>query len=178
MGLEDREWFRADQKQRLERIAHTPFRFGPLNKGFLVAIGLAGGIALASILPVPGITRFNTPGVAVMEPRDAGQWPFPPQGAVQFHVSSWHGPLGTLTIVGPSQGPERHFAIRIRDWYKDTPISTLYLRSGETLNVDLPIGAYRLAFAEGKGWQGYDQLFGPSITFSSGTQPAVIALGN
>ena len=178
MGLEDREWFRADQKQRLGQGTFSPLRFGRLKNGYLGIVGLAGGIALATLLPIHGPHRGDSHSAALAEEPDSNPWPFPPQGAVQFHAGNLSGPLGTLTIVAPSFGPERHFAIRVRDWYRNAPISTLYLRSSETLNVDLPTGAYRLSFAEGTGWLGYDQLFGASTTFSSGTQPVVIAPGN
>ncbi len=174
MGLEDREWFRADQKQRLGQGAFLSLRLGRFKNWYVGAVELAGGIALAALLPIHRPKLGNSPGVALAAEPDSNPWPFPPQGAVQFHVGNLGGQLGTLTIVAPSVGPERHFAVRVRDWYRNAPISTLYLRSSETLNVDVSAGVYRLSFAEGTGWQGYDRLFGLSTTFSSGIQPVVM----
>ncbi len=52
------------------------------------------------------------------------------------------------------------------------------MRNNEALATDLPMGAYRLTFAEGLGWQGHDRLFGPTSRITRGDQPIVIAVSN
>lgn len=126
MGLEDREWFRADQKQRLGQGTFSPRRFGRSRNWYLGIVGLAGAIAFATLFPIHPPNLGNNPGVALAEAPDSNPWPFPPQGTVQFHAGNLRGPLGTLTIVPPSFGPEQHFAVRVRDWYRNAAISTLY----------------------------------------------------
>ena len=83
-----------------------------------------------------------------------------------------------MTLFATRRDQELHFAIRVRDWYSGSVVTTLYMRSNETLTTDLPMGAYRLTFAEGMGWQGHDRLFGPTTRITRGDQPVVIAVSN
>ena len=102
-------------------------------------------------------------------------WPLPPGGGQVRHVLQGPGLYGVLTVVAPAGDGARQFDVRVRDWYDNRAITTLYFRSGDAFEVDVPVGAYRLLFAEGEGRQGYDRLFGRATTFTEGVQPVVIA---
>lgn len=65
----------------------------------------------------------------------------------------------------------RHYAIWVQDWYTGTLVSTFYLRSGEVIEAELPLGTYRLAFAVGQGWQDHKLLFGATTTITRAKHP-------
>lgn len=45
-------------------------------------------------------------------------------------------------------------------------VATMFLRAGETLDVAVPIGTYRIRFAYGSRWYGDSALFGPDTRYS------------
>lgn len=43
---------------------------------------------------------------------------------------------------------------------------TVFVRSGMTANVDVPLGNYEFRYAAGDTWYGYEHLFGPATGYS------------
>jgi hypothetical protein len=184
VGIEDRDWLYPNPRRRFgERNPQASRRPAMARPGFLILV-LAGVVAGALLTrdrsPIPQFPV--SPPLIVGSQPGAGEfgtpWPFPSGGAEVRHVQRFSGLYGPLTIVAPRGDAARHFAIRVRDWYDKTPVTTLYFRSGDAFEVDIPVGAYRLSFAEGNGWLGYDRLFGKNTIFTEGVQPVVIAPGN
>jgi len=194
MGLEDRDWFNAGRKARLEQHV-APRRHDALpalhgrtkrpgrRSRWLMALTLLA--AAAAFTPWRGhgfevrisqaIASFR---ILLAAGHDPGPWPFPPQGAELRRLPRSAGPSGPLTIFARQRDQELHFAIRVHDWYSGAVVTTVYMRNNEALATDLPMGAYRLTFAEGLGWQGHDRLFGPTSRITRGDQPIVIAVSN
>jgi len=194
MGLEDRDWFNAGRKARLEQhVAPRRQKFPSVAQ--VRARRPGGRTRWLMVLTLLAIAAASTPwrsggfdagisqaivssGILLTAGRDPGPWPFPPQGAELRSLPRTGGPSGPLTIVAPQRDQELHFAIRVHDWYSAAVVTTLYIRNNEALATDLPMGAYRLTFAEGVGWQGHDRLFGPTSRITRGNQPVVIAVSN
>ena len=194
MGLEDRDWFNAGRKARLglyaaPRRQRLPFdpqvrvrRTGRRTRWLMASMLLA---IVAALIPwrdhgfEAGISQaIASFGILPAARPDPGPWPFPSQGAELRRLPRTGGPSRPLTIFATRRDQELHFAIRVRDWYSGAVVTTLYMRSNETLTTELPMGAYRLTFAEGMGWQGHDRLFGPTTRITRGDQPVVIAVSN
>jgi hypothetical protein len=45
-------------------------------------------------------------------------------------------------------------------------VMTIFVRSGSTVNVDVPLGNYKFKYASGIKWYGYKHLFGPDTSFN------------
>lgn len=41
----------------------------------------------------------------------------------------------------------------------------VFIRSGESVNLFVPLGSYDLRYATGETWYGYEDLFGPTTAF-------------
>lgn len=50
--------------------------------------------------------------------------------------------------------------IKIIDTSTGEPFMKIYIREGDTITVYLPVGSYRIRYATGEHWYGYDELFG------------------
>jgi hypothetical protein len=49
------------------------------------------------------------------------------------------------------------------------PVLTVFVRGGETVNVDAPLGTFIVKYASGERWYGYDHLFGENTAYSKAT---------
>jgi len=47
----------------------------------------------------------------------------------------------------------------------DAPALFLFIRSGEVLSVEVPVGEYELRYAAGETWYGEQYLFGPDTAY-------------
>lgn len=58
-----------------------------------------------------------------------------------------------------------HYWVKIIDSYTGSEVSSYFIRSGDTLNVDLPVGSYKIKYAYGQNWFGEDKLFGANTIY-------------
>lgn len=61
---------------------------------------------------------------------------------------------------------EEHYFIKIEDAYTSNEIGVFFIRNGEELNIDLPMGSYIVKYAYGKTWFGSDYLFGEKTNYA------------
>ena len=59
-----------------------------------------------------------------------------------------------------------HYLLKLVDAYTHAPVLTIFVRSGSTVNVDVPLGTYEVRYASGETWYGYEYLFGPETSYS------------
>jgi DnaJ-domain-containing protein 1 len=65
------------------------------------------------------------------------------------------------------QVPEgRHYLVKLVNAYNGAPVMTVFVRSGTTAEVQVPLGNYEVRFASGTTWYGYESLFGPETLYS------------
>ena len=72
-----------------------------------------------------------------------------------------------LKIYTPAKY-DSHY-IKINDASTGDTYMTIYIREGDSITVYLPVGYYRIRYATGKKWYGFDELFGPDgdyLTFN------------
>ena len=91
--------------------------------------------------------------------------PMPASGSVQAYTK--------LDRVAPFEiraAQSGHYLLKLVDAYTYAPILTVFVRSGTTVNVDVPLGTYEVRYASGEAWYGYEYLFGPETAYSKADQ--------
>ena len=87
--------------------------------------------------------------------------PLPSSGTIKrFTVSQ---PLAPFKISA-SQGD--NYLLKLVNYTNDDTILTVFIRSGSTIEIDVPLGTYEVRYACGKTWYGYKNLFGPNTDYS------------
>lgn len=76
--------------------------------------------------------------------------------------------VAPLQIQTPYDGD--HYFVKIEDAYTQIHLVSYFIRSGDTLNVDLPLGSYTIKYAYGKQWYGADHLFGKNTGYAKAEQ--------
>lgn len=86
----------------------------------------------------------------------------PMNGEAAWHVSG--EPVGPLEIK-TAQGS--HYYVRIADASNGRPVLDVFIRSGQSVNIEVPVGQYVIKYASGNVWYGPEQerLFGPDTVF-------------
>lgn len=75
------------------------------------------------------------------------------------------GGIAPVTLQADSSG--LHHFIKILSAADQTTATTAFLRSGEALQIHLPLGRYTIRYATGRTWYGPDYLFGTETLYSS-----------
>jgi len=60
---------------------------------------------------------------------------------------------------------KNHRFIEFVDWKSDEIITTAFIRSGEMLEIFLPLGSYKLRYAAGTKWYGEKNIFGSKYMY-------------
>jgi hypothetical protein len=59
-----------------------------------------------------------------------------------------------------------HYLVKLVNAYTDATVLTVFVRSGTTVTVDVPLGTYEVRYAAGQTWYGYKYLFGQDTAYS------------
>lgn len=89
-----------------------------------------------------------------------GAQSFPESGSVR--IAPWLNldtPRGYLLI----RRPFRNVVVELYKQGADEPTMSIYMRTGSTRHVPVPIGDYQMVAQSGTNWQGYDKKFGPAV---------------
>lgn len=87
--------------------------------------------------------------------------PLPANGAFEMFVSAERvAPFEIRTDRGAN------YLVKLVSVYNKTPVMAIFIRAGNTVTVDVPLGTYELRYATGETWYGYDHLFGPDTVCS------------
>jgi hypothetical protein len=156
---------------------------------FLCAIGLIAAIATNEELSRRRWLRHPTPTPTASTPRSTDERvakPLYPEQAVPSSGTDERvaKPLYPEQAV-PSSGSVRtwtskervapfeikaaqgsHYLLKLVDAYTFAPVLTVFVRSGTTVQVEVPLGTYEVRYASGETWYGYDYLFGPETSYS------------
>lgn len=108
------------------------------------------------------IPNFNIEYLGPVTTQQQPVLPLPKNGAATRYFTE--EAIAPLKIVTKESG--QHYFVKIVDWYSGELVSTIFIRSGQSVNVDLPLGSYKIKYATGKQWYGKTYLFGPETTFS------------
>lgn len=78
-----------------------------------------------------------------------------------------------LRLMPDAQAPFRvvtsagnHYFVKLVDWNTGSLIAAFFVRGGETAEIEVPLGSFRMKYAAGTTWYGEDALFGPNTVYS------------
>ena len=77
--------------------------------------------------------------------------------------------LAPGTAIAPFKIQTRgagNYLVRLEDAYGGADVMDVFVRGGDTVEVEVPLGNYVVKYASGMTWYGYDYLFGPETTYS------------
>jgi len=90
--------------------------------------------------------------------------PLPEQGVTSSNVFYFLDETkAPFKITTPSDG---NYVMKIEDWNTKGVVATYFIRRSSTLSIELPLGSYKLKFAQGEKWYGEKHLFGPRTAYS------------
>lgn len=89
----------------------------------------------------------------------------PENGAYRRHWSHYEGEVLAPLRISTAGGSPNHF-VKVVEWDTGAPILTVFIRSGQTVQVQVPLGSYRLKYAAGSEWYGERHLFGPDTSYA------------
>lgn len=64
-----------------------------------------------------------------------------------------------------------NYLLKLVNAYTSAPVLTVFVRSGTTVNIDVPLGTYEVRYASGESWYGDEYLFGPDTAYSKADKP-------
>lgn len=80
------------------------------------------------------------------------------------NITRYSDGVAPLTIKTASGG--NHFFIKIISTQTNQEIGVYFIRSGETLEILVPLGSYEIKYASGQQWYGPTSLFGPDTIYN------------
>ncbi|MFC1653029.1 hypothetical protein ACFL3F_04850 [Planctomycetota bacterium] len=95
-------------------------------------------------------------------PKTAGQASLPVNGTVKDYTTKER--LAPLRVV--TSGQKVHYLVKLSDWETDDIALTIFVHAGQTIETTIPLGSFRLKYAAGENWLGYDDLFGKDTIYS------------
>jgi len=134
---------------------------------FSCGIGLFAAIAANEELSRQRWVKHPTPSTYTPPPPRRVATPSYPEQALPYSgaIRTWT----TAERVAPfeikaAQGS--HYLLKLVDAYSGAPVMTVFVRSGTTVEVEVPLGTYEVRYASGDTWYGYEYLFGPETSYS------------
>ncbi len=104
-----------------------------------------------STYTAPAQPTFNQPALAL-----------PYNGTIKrFSTAEAIAPLRIVT-----RNDNQNYFVKIEEYSSGRDIATVFVRSGQSVDIDVPLGSYRLKYAAGSTWYGESYLFGPSTAYS------------
>jgi hypothetical protein len=135
---------------------------------FLCGIGLVAAIAANEELSRKRWVQHPVP--TTFTPRPTPQrvvTPSYPEQALPYSgsVRTWTSDEGVAPFeIKAAQGS--HYLLKLVDAYTYAPVLTVFVQSGATVEVKVPLGTYQVRYASGDTWYGYEYLFGPETSYS------------
>lgn len=97
------------------------------------------------------------PPTSFLEP----EFPLPSNGEIQTYTSRERdAPFEIKSTYGSN------YLLKLADASNGQPVLTVFVRGGNTVNLDVPVGNYVVKYASGDKWYGYRYLFGPTTGYS------------
>lgn len=84
------------------------------------------------------------------------------QGLVKDYSDSER--IAPFKIRTPSG--EHDYFVKLVDYTINKPVLTFFVKAGNTFDIDVPLGSYKLKYAAGANWYGEQYLFGPDTQYS------------
>jgi hypothetical protein len=59
-----------------------------------------------------------------------------------------------------------NYFMKLIDVNNGSTVMTIFIKSGNSVNIEVPLGRYEIKYASGLKWYGYEYLFGPDTRYS------------
>ncbi len=149
-----------------QTVPSTPSRFVPEPQGLPQPLPR---------VPSPALTRPQSPArerpptasqlldqeFSHPPPREHPQQPLPGSGSVRRQIA---GEGFALFEINAAQGS--HYLVKLVDVASGSTALTVFVRSGDIVEIEVPIGTYEVRYASGKNWYGYKYLFGSDTVYA------------
>ncbi len=110
---------------------------------------------------ISGSEQNNLPGVIAEQPDEnvfnKQPSPLPVNGYVRNYTS--REALAPLEIHVPRFS--NHYFVKLENYYSGSIDFIIFIRGGQFVEVEVPLGTYIIKYATGKDWYGVVDLFGP-----------------
>ena len=127
----------------------------------IIVIGVLGWIFLQGSSDSNKSRYSSDKNIYAPQPPSYPEQAYPYNGSVQKFTSA--EPIAPLEI---KSGSGSNYLVKLVNAYSQELIMTIFVRSGSTVTVDVPLGNYEFRYASGKKWYGYKYLFGPNTSYS------------
>lgn len=154
-------------------------QWGFLNRIFaqqgVMALAFCGAVAWATMTQQSESPKPDPAPAAA--PAETSRWedvtptePMPMSGVFKRYVKTRRGDPMPPFKISTSENAQ-NWLIKLCDQESNLPVMTVFVRAGETVEVKVPIGSYRVKFASGERWYGESNLFGPDTDYSTIDDP-------
>jgi hypothetical protein len=177
MGLDDRDYMH--DRNRNQR-ANGPWRNGkllvqPAPHSFLkkVLVFAAAILVLTSFFKHFPPDQITAKWKAVFQ--SATQVPpLPATGNVTLYQLGQSAPaVASFKVTAkPSRAGVSHL-VKLVDVGSGQPVLSVFVRSGESADLKVPLGSYKINIATGEQWYGETKLFGKKMVVTQGMTPMV-----
>lgn len=176
-GLDDRDYMHDRNRHRK---VNGPWRNGKLlvqpapnnflKKLFIFAVAILVLTSFFKRVPPDQITAklksvFQSPTQAT---------PLPTTGNVTLYQLGQSVPaVASFKVTAkPSRAGVSHL-VKLVEVDSGQPVLSVFVRSGETAEIKVPLGSYKINIATGENWHGETKLFGKKMVVSQGETPMV-----
>jgi hypothetical protein len=175
MGLDDRDY---RHNRNRSRPAQGPWRNGkllvrPAPYKFLkrVLIFTVALIALVSLYKRFPLGEIASTLKSALHPASPVA-PLPATGNVTlYHLGHSAKAIASFKVTAkPSRAGVSHL-VKLIDVGSGQPVLSVFVRSGETASINVPLGSYKINIATGKKWYGETKLFGKGMLVKQGAAP-------
>lgn len=153
-------------------ITHHPFASAPATaspqrsastwlRPVVIVVAGIGAIAMTYWMNTPPShvqqpVAAYTPRLAPLPPPTLPVVPFPENGA----TSDYAHRENVAPFEVSASGKSANFVVRLRDAATNALVIDVYVRTGRSAEIRVPLGRYRLLIASGDKWYGLEHLFG------------------
>ena len=104
---------------------------------------------------------YSIPSIPPMVDFEEPEVDYPPNGDYQNLTGDFE--IAPLMIATPND--RRYHYVILKDELTGKAAFSLFIHPGETVEVDVPLGDYRMYYATGRVWYGATHLFGPNTQY-------------
>lgn len=157
MGIDDRDYMRErgqgkDWSMGTRRVSRASKIMGNRFVKAVVGVFIASSV-FAILNQLPNIKhRFQ---------KSSTTTEFPRTGEVRWFIAPPSEPnsVAPLSITG-SHDAGKNVIVRLDTWDTRAPVAMIPIRGGETANLQIPLGRYRLMYSANAEWRGEVKIFG------------------
>lgn len=131
-----------------------------------LGIALLLFIGYSVYIDKPGNKGLPLNSTAISQPpAPAFSQPEQPLPKSQENNATFHDGVAPLNIK-TSSASGYHYFVKIVNLSNNQSIGAYFIRSGENIDIKVPLGTYEIRYASGTKWYGLNYLFGPETTYS------------